>query len=89
MKFIVGLDEDNIIVSGCVVFPMQSGGKESQLFDDIKKMIKQGLTIKMIECKSVTVGNRLDFTKYTSVVDVYLDELHNRIVSKDKLERVH
>lgn len=63
MKIVVGLDEDNKIVAGCAILPNVNTDS------DIAEMVKEGLKIKLIEAKTVTIGKYLDQTEYSEVSD--------------------
>jgi len=63
MKIVIGTDEDNKIVAGCVILP------NINIDADIAEMVREGLTVKIIEAKSVTIGKYLDQTEYSEVSD--------------------
>lgn len=61
MQIAVGLDSDNVIVAAACIIP----GEDKQASADIGEMVLEGLTVKIIESKCVTIGKRLDQITYT------------------------
>jgi hypothetical protein len=62
MKIIIGLDglhDTAHIEAAIVLFP------DIDYKEDVIDMLKSGLVVKVIEAPFVTIGNCLDYTRYT------------------------